>query len=183
MSDPWRVLRQLTTRRHGGEACGAGHSRRIATAEYRAFVAAAAGAEVSPWEHLVAQAFLGSEDFLRNIEVRLKAREWSHEHPKPQRAFRTATLQTIRAALQAGKQGEWPPPAGSIDRLAFAWIAAQSTDATRADIGRALAITGQAAGKLIRRAEANLRRDRDGNLRRVVATIRGALCTANDEPF
>src|SRR5207237_446817 len=43
-------------------------NRAVAAEWYRDFVAAAVGQTSSPWENLVAQAFLGSEDFLRDVE-------------------------------------------------------------------------------------------------------------------
>src|ERR1043166_983891 len=51
-------------------------SRMLAAAEYRGFVAAATTQQTpSPWENLVAQSFLGSEDFLGRIEERVAPRD------------------------------------------------------------------------------------------------------------
>lgn len=124
-----------------------------AAEEYRRFVAAGTGETASPWENLVAQTFLGGEEFLRAIEERIHERQRSREHPSPQRNMRTLSLNALRDAIERHSSDGWLPRERSTGRLAFALLAARWTTANRAAIGDSLGITGQAAGRLITRAE------------------------------
>lgn len=146
-------------------------SRVLAAAEYQRFVAAATNETPSPWENLVAQSFLGSEEFLLRIEERLGGREWSREHPRPQREFRATTLDVLRAAIE--HHCPWSPRGRSAGRLAFALLASRHTNATRAAIGRFLGITGQAAGILIAVAEKQSRTD--AHLAQMLAALESEL--------
>ena len=150
----------------------------LAAAEYRSFVAAATAQTPSPWEKLVAQSFLGSADFLRRIEEHVCQREWSHEHPRPQRGIRTTSLETLRATVEDHAPDEWSPRTQSSGRFAFALLAGRHTNATRAAIGRSLGITGQAAGQLIATAEKRLRTDEE--LMRLVAIVERGVTQAEE---
>ena len=171
---PWLDLRPILSRFHP-------RSRSAATAEYRRFVAAATAETPSPWENLVAQTFLGGEEFLREVEERIRGREWSREHPSPQRNLRTTTLETLRAAIERRCADAWSPRARSDARLAFAALAARHTNATRAAIGAFLGVTGQAAGQLVAIAEARSRSD--AALRRLLAAVESEVRGVDDEPF
>lgn len=153
----------------------------LAAAEYRRFVAAATAQTPSPWENLVAQAFLGSAEFLRRIEERVREEEHSREHPRAQRNIRTTSLDGLRAAVECHSAEEWPPAPGSPARLAFALLAARHTNATHAAIGAALGITGQAVGKLLRVGSQRARRDDD--LMELVARVEANVRHGDDVPF
>jgi hypothetical protein len=172
-SPRWLDASPILARFHPG-------SRGLAAAGYRRFVAAATGQTPSPWENLVAQTFLGSDDFLRRIEYRVRARQWSREHPRPQRNIRTTSLDTIRNAIERHCPEGWPPRSRADGRLAFALLAGRHTGATRAAIGGLLGITGQAAGQLIVVAEERSRTD-DG-LARLLITIETELKGSDGEP-
>jgi len=134
--------------------------RGIATSTYREFVAAAAGQTSSPWEGLVAQAFLGGSEFLQKVEERARGRHCSGEHPRDQRLVRATTIESIKRAVADANVGErWPPRCGSDERLAFVVLAERHTNATRAEIGRHLGITGQGVGYLMRTTEARLKEE------------------------
>lgn len=164
----WLDTQTILTRFHGG-------SPALAVAEYRRFIAAATPETPSPWKHLVAQSFLGSEAFLRRIEEHIRARDWSREHPHPQRNLRTTSIETLRGAIEQNcPGGVWPPTAGSAARLVFALLAARHTNATRAAIGDSLGVTGQAAGKLIALAEERSRSDDE--LMRLLTVVERELC-------
>ena len=125
-----------------------------ATSGYREYVAAADGS-ASPWKHLVAQAFLGRPEFLREVEERARAAKHSREHPRDQRLYRAVTLDDVRQAFG----GEWPPPPRSVDRMLFVLVATRDTNATRAEIGRCLGISGQAVGRILHIAETRIQDD------------------------
>jgi REP element-mobilizing transposase RayT len=127
---------------------------------YRQFVAAGVGQEASPWENLVANAFLGGAAFLQNVEERIRARKCSDQHPREQREFRANTLETVRQAVESlGIVSRWPPGAGSDVRALFVLLAERFTNATRALIGRQIGITGAGVAYLIRVSEARLQAD------------------------
>jgi len=127
-----------------------------ATHGYREFVAAAIGLDVSPWEDLRAQTFLGGGKFLQWIEQTVAQRKSSSEHLRDQRGFRATTIDSVRATVTAAlRLGQWPPKPGTEARLLFALLAERRTNATHAQIGRLLGITSQGAGHVI---QAGLRR-------------------------
>ncbi|MEO8034964.1 MAG: hypothetical protein ABI837_11085, partial [Acidobacteriota bacterium] len=134
--------------------------RSMAMDGYRTFVAAAIGQQTSPWENLVAQAFLGGTAFLKNVEERIRAGTCSDQHPREQREFRAGTLETVRQVVESmGIVGVWPPGPGSDARALFVLLADRITNATRASIGRHLGMTGQGIGYVIRMGEARSRVD------------------------
>ena len=128
--------------------------------EYRDFVAAGIGRDVSPWENLVAGMFLGGNDFLREVETKVRARRCSTEHPRAQREFRAVTLEMVRkVAEEMGLVRYWPPPPGSDARTLFALLAGRHTHATRSEIGRVLGVTGRGALHLMRLGEERAKKD------------------------
>jgi len=134
--------------------------RAVATEGYREFVAAGVGLEASPWENLEANAFLGGAAFLQNVEERIRARNCSDQHPREQREFRANMLESVRRAVEStGIVSRWPPGAGSDARALFALLAERFTNATRAQIGREIGITGAGVAYLIRASEARLQSD------------------------
>ncbi|HEX3068138.1 MAG TPA: transposase [Thermoanaerobaculia bacterium] len=87
---------------------------------YREFVAAAIGRDTSPWENLVAQTFLGGTQFLQQVERTIRERKCSSEHPRDQRMFRAATIESVKAAVESMRLScYWPPPSGSDARALF----------------------------------------------------------------
>jgi REP element-mobilizing transposase RayT len=121
-----------------------------ATIDYRQFVAAGIGDAWSPWDNLTAQAFLGDQAFLKRVEKRVEASRRSREHLKVQREFRARTLDDVRAATNAVL-----PKSSSDSRSVFIVLASRHTRATQAAIGRAVGVTGQAVGKIVRTCTTN----------------------------
>lgn len=131
--------------------------RTVAMQDYREFVAAGVGQEASPWEHLIANAFLGAAAFLQKVEERIRGRQCSDQHPLEQRGYRTNTIETVRLAIESmGIIDRWPPEAGSDARVLFVLLAEHHTNATRAHIGRHLGISGAGVAYLCRIGEARL---------------------------
>jgi REP element-mobilizing transposase RayT len=134
--------------------------RTVAMQGYREFVAAGVGLEASPWEHLVAQAFLGGAAFLQTVEERIRGRACSDQHPREQRAYRATTIETVRQAIESmGLLDRWPPGVGSDARVLFVLLAERHTNATRAHIGRHLGISGTGVAYLSRIGEARVQAD------------------------
>lgn len=128
---------------------------RAAMNMYREYVDSAVGMESSPWKHLVAQAFLGGAEFLQSVEERIRAKATSDEHPREQRTFRALTLDAVQQSIDS------LCVAGAERRSVFALLADRHTNATRADIGRRLGMTGQGVGRLIHRNTVRIEVDRD----------------------
>jgi hypothetical protein len=94
------------------------------------------------------------------MESRIVEQKRSNEHPRDQRTFRAATIESVRVLLEAiGQVSSWPPPAGSDARTLFALLAFRHTQATRAEIGRLLGVTGHGALYLIRQGEERMNED------------------------
>ena len=94
------------------------------------------------------------------MEARILERKCSDEHPLDQRKFRAATIESVREVVEAiGLVSNWPPPAGSDARTLIALLAFRHTQATRAEIGRLLGVTGRGALFLIRRGEERVNQD------------------------
>ena len=131
-----------------------------AMTQYREAVAAAMGQNASPWEQLVAQAFLGGNQFLRMVEHRLRERTCSVEHLRNQRSFRATTIESIKKEIEAMCVASFSSSSSCFDaRALLALLADRHTTATRAEIGRHLGITGQGAGYLIRSIDARVKSD------------------------
>ena len=128
-----------------------------ACAEYRDYIAAG-GERESPWKNLVAQMLLGGAEFLEKMEERVRARTLSREHSVAQRRFRAQTLDGIRTALDEVCGGDSARPT-RLARAAFVVLAERHTTSTNAEAGRRLGITGQAAGKLLRKSRERLESD------------------------
>ncbi|MGC2374007.1 MAG: hypothetical protein WA484_09055, partial [Solirubrobacteraceae bacterium] len=108
----------------------------IAMSDYREFVAAGVGLNTSPWENLVAQAFLGGTEFLQRVETRIRAQKCSPENPLDQRTFRATTIESVRKVVESmDTVGCWPPPSGSDTRAVFVLLAERHTNTTHAQIG------------------------------------------------
>jgi len=134
--------------------------RTVAMHDYREFVAAGVGQEVSPWENVVAQTFLGGAAFLQEVEERIREHRCSDQHPREQRGYRAKTLETVRKAIEpTGITDVWPPRPRTAARLLVVLLAERHTNATRAQIGRHLGISGAGVAYLFRAAEALLESD------------------------
>ena len=147
----------------------------LACAEYREYVAAG-GERESPWKSLVAQMLLGGAEFLEEMEAKIRARILSREHPVEQRDFRAQTLDGIRSALSEVCASDRARSSG-LARAAFVVLAERHTTTSNAEAGRCLGITGQAAGKLLRRSQERLASD--ASLAGLVAEAEGVLSGRN----
>lgn len=140
LSQPWLVLEPILDRFHP-------QNRSTASEWYRDFVAAGVSQSSSPWENLVAQAFLGSEDFLRNVEEKVRNRERSSEYPRHQRELRLISLEQLRECVDAEVSHRW------TRRQLFALLARTECLTTLAEIGQLLNVGAGGAHYLVRTAE------------------------------
>jgi putative transposase len=131
-----------------------------AMSEYREFVAAGVGQNTSPWENLVAQSFLGGDEFLKRVETRIRAQTCSSENPLDQRTFRAVTIESVKTVVASTDTSAcWPPSSGSDLRAVFVLLADRHTNANHVQIGRLIGITGQGAGYSLASSKARLKVD------------------------
>ncbi len=154
--------------------------RAVAMQGYREFVAAGVGREASPWENLIAQTFLGGAAFLQNVEERIRGHKCSDQHSRQQRGYRANTIEIVRTVIESmGIVDRWPPGTGSDARMLFVLIAERHTNATRADIGRHLGISGAGVAYVFRSGEA--RRESDLAFAAIVGEAESRLPTAHGD--
>jgi len=128
---------------------------------YRQFVAEGVGGESSPWEKLVAQAYLGGEEFLAGVQEKLAKRDLSAEHRFDQKNVVLATLDQVREiVLEVWKSGGLSKSGGEDVRQAFALLGRREALGKLAEIGRMLHVRESGARYLIRCAEERERSDR-----------------------
>jgi REP element-mobilizing transposase RayT len=142
----WLVVEAILDRLHP-------QNRSTAAEWYRDFVAAGVSQSSSPWEKLVAQAFLGSEKFLRDVEQKVRAHEKSTEYPREQRELNLTSLEHVRACVDADVSDQ------RTRRQMFALLARTESLATLGEIGRSLNIGVTAAHYLVRAAQTRLAKD------------------------
>jgi REP-associated tyrosine transposase len=146
LPQPWLVLEPILDRFHP-------ENRSTASEWYRDFVAMGVSQPSSPWENLVAQAFLGSQDFLRDVEEKVRSRERSSEHPRHQREMRLTSLEELRSFVDAEVSDRW------TRRQLFALLARTESLTTLMQIGLLLNIGISGARYLVRSAETKLATD------------------------
>jgi len=84
---PW-LETEWTLRQFGADPLAARES-------YRRFVADARGASYNPWETVTGQIYLGSQDFCERMQLLVKSKERSREHPIAQRRLVQPSLEKI----------------------------------------------------------------------------------------
>jgi putative transposase len=144
-----------------------------AKCEYRAFVAKTPAR--SPWEDLAAQMALGTPEFLRSVETRVRERKCGEDHLRDQRTFRGVTISEVRKALD-GIEGD--------ARALFVILATRHTHATRAAIGREVGITGAGVSYIVRSASDRIREDREfaERVKKLEASLKGDTLDFRSDP-
>ena len=134
--------------------------------EYRDFVAGGIGKDASPWENLVAGTFLGGREFIEGVRSKVKVTEKDSSLLRHAISVTSTSdltpcsIAMVREAIdRIGIADHWPPQAGSAARGLFALLAARHANASRAEIGRLLGITGRGTLYLIRLSEARAKAD------------------------
>ncbi|HEY6843399.1 MAG TPA: hypothetical protein VI391_04470, partial [Thermoanaerobaculia bacterium] len=120
-----------------------GSERELARAAYRDFVDAAIGSTESPWNDLVGQIYLGSDDWRDLVRERVNLRPRADEHPRLQRFVGAPSMADViervsrmlrlhRNRIALGRGGR--------PRMLAAWIAWNEGQLTNAEIAAGLRI-------------------------------------------
>jgi REP element-mobilizing transposase RayT len=97
--------------------------RNLARARYRNFVDAGIGLERTPWRDLVANTFLGTEQWIDGVRDRLKLKPRCDAFPLEQRiAGRTSMSEIVGAVAAALSIDEDVARRGRVPRLIAAWL-------------------------------------------------------------
>ena len=99
--------------------------RGVARARYQAFVEAAIGSTESPWNNLVGQMYLGSEEFIEKMRDRVEVKPRASEHPIAQRYLARpdmgAIVKAVAAVMGVSENAIRFGRGGTLRRVA-AWI-------------------------------------------------------------
>lgn len=152
-----------------------------ARAVYEAFVNAAIGRESDLWKNLVAKAYLGSDEWLREVRQQIDRRPRSSEHPRAQRvigALPISAIITIVAKTFCTGEEYVRRRGDGFPRMVAAWIARNESLLTNAEIAAGLRIRSSGhVSDLVRKCDRAL--DENPILRRYVdrclSTIRRNL--------
>lgn len=156
-----------------------GSDRGIARARYQAFVEAAIGSTESPWNNLIGQIYLGSEEFIARMRDRVEVKPRASEHPIAQRYLARPGMGAIVkavAAVMAVSENEIRFGRGGTSRRLAAWIGCYEGLLKNCEIAAALRLRSAAqVTNLITRCDRELE---DNRLLRAavdccVATLRG----------
>ncbi len=152
---------------------GGGDAAKIA---YREFVAAGVAGLAEPWKSIAGQLFLGSEDFRRRMQERLKSVPASSEVPREQRLPSRPSLPEVVAGAARAlgiDPGEVRRPKRTPLRLAIAYVARQDTLTTLADLGTVLHVSASAACEIA--ASARRLRQRSKEFRALLKKVRSEI--------
>ena len=120
---------------HFSEQRGAARER------YRRFVDEGIGRTTRPWDDLIGDMYLGSEEWLADIRDRVQLKPRSNEHPRAQKELLRPTMASIVTAVANTMQ---VPEAvirrgrGGVPRSIAAWIGCYEGILTNGEIGAAL---------------------------------------------
>ncbi len=144
-----------------------GSDRDLAQARYRRFVEDGIGSHRVPWEDLVGQVYLGSEQWRNEVRDRLRGRPRADAHPRQQRALGERTMAEVMTSVARALPID---PAwlrlgrGGTARMIAAWIGRHEADLNLAEIAAALRLRSSGhVSMLIQRCDERL--DDDVSLR------------------
>ena len=115
--------------------------RGVARARYRAFVGAGIGSTESPWNNLVGQMYLGSEEFIEKMRDRIEVKPRASEHPISQRYVTRPDMGAIVrvvAAVMGVSENEIRFGRGGTSRRVAAWIGCYESLLKSCEIAAAL---------------------------------------------
>jgi REP-associated tyrosine transposase len=138
-----------------------GSERKLAQAAYRQFVNTAIGSNESPWTALVAQIYLGSEDWMERVRERVDLKPRADAHPNLQRNVAQPTMtDVVRVVANAFSVDEsWVRVGhGGAPRMAAAWLGAYEGQLTSAEIAAGLRLRSSSnVTRLVDQCERELR--------------------------
>ena len=115
--------------------------RGVARERYKAFVEAGLGSCESPWNNLVGQIYLGSEEFVERMRDRVEVKPRSHDYPAAQRELARPNMFAIISAVASVMRTSEDHVRFGLNRAArsvVAWIARYEGNLTNAEIAAAL---------------------------------------------
>lgn len=105
-----------------------GPTRPEALRRYGEFVNAGIGSSRKPWDDVVGQIYLGSDDWLEEIKQEIALKPRASEHPKTQRMFDGLSMAEVVAAVAEALaiDEDWVRGGhGGFPRMIAAWIASR----------------------------------------------------------
>jgi len=135
----------------------------VACAEYRKFVEAGIGDPTRPWDNVVGQIYLGSEEWMKRIREQVKSRPRSDEFPDAQRNPSRPTMEAILRAVSSAlatteeviRHGR-----GGIARMLAAWLAWHEGGLELRAIADTLGLrSASGVSKLVSRCDSDLKLD------------------------
>lgn len=146
-----------------------GNDRRSACDEYRKFVDAGIGLERRLWDELKGQIYLGSAEWIEQIQKRIDEAPRSEEHPRAQRMPARPEMQDVIEAVAVTfdiKPEEIRQRSATTARQVAAWLAFEEGLVRQSEIAAALGIHRSRVSSLV----AGCRRAGDGDpLRELIA--------------
>ena len=156
-----------------------GNNRGVARARYQAFVEAGIGSIESPWNNLVGQMYLGSEEFIQKMRDHVEVKPRSSDHPRSQRyvarpdmgAIVSAVATVMGVSENAIRFGR-----GGTPRRLAAWIGCYEGLLKNSEMAAALRLRSDAqVTNLVAQCDREL--GENGTMRecvdRCIATLRG----------
>lgn len=120
---------------------------------YRRFVADARAAEYRPWESLIGQIYLGSEEFCERMQRLVSAKPRSRQHPKAQRMFVRPSFDAVidQISRTFGEPvDQLRERSHRASRKALAQLAWQESGLTLAAIANWMNVTDRAVSHLVK---------------------------------
>ena len=140
-----------------------GEDRPMAQRRYRRFVEDGIGLDRKPWDDLIGQMYLGSDDWVQSEQDRVRMKPRDSEHPRAQRAPRKCAMAEVvdsvarTLSIDAGyvRTGH-----GGTARMLAAWIAAHDAHLTLNSIAAGLRLSSAGyVSRLVGRCDTRLSRD------------------------
>lgn len=132
---------------------------------YRRFIDAGIGMERSPWKDVVAQIYLGSENWIERVREQVESRPRSDEFPIPQRDPISATMRDVLCAVAetlSVDENEIRFGHGGDARMLAAYLASRRLRLDLRAIAAALRINSTGwTSEMIQRCEDRMRKDDD----------------------
>lgn len=137
--------------------------RAIAQQRYRRFVEDGIGTERVPWDDLVGQVYLGSEEWIGAVRERVQSTLHPDDHPQIQRDVGVRSMaDVVRAVADATQvdEGWLRVGRGGTGRMLAAWLARYEGQLPLRSIAAGLRVRSNSyISKLIRRCDAELATD------------------------
>lgn len=135
-----------------------GDNREVARERYRCFVDAGIGRPDRPWDHLVGQLYLGTEEWVDRVRERIELKPRADEHPRAQRIVATpAMIDVVSAVASVMCVDRERVRQDGLPRLIAAWIGRNEALLTNRQIAAGLRLRSEAyIPRLVRDCDAEI---------------------------